>query len=103
MVASEALTVAECQRRKGHGKESVKRRAEVRSRLPSPRCWPAATSFWRAGFTTSRPRPRSSAIAVDSKDWAVLFSTKDGKDKLSVCLDPKQHGGIGSSQAITAL
>lgn len=36
-------------------------------------------------------------IDVDSKDWAVLFSTKDGKDKLSVCLNPKQHGGIGSS------
>lgn len=36
-------------------------------------------------------------VAVESKDWAVLFSTKDGKDKLSVCLDPKLHGGLNSS------
>lgn len=36
-------------------------------------------------------------VDVNSKDWAVLFSTKDGKDKLSVCLDPAKHGGMGSS------
>ena len=35
-------------------------------------------------------------IDVNSKDWAVMFTNKSGKDRLSVCLDPKHHGGLNT-------
>ena len=36
-------------------------------------------------------------IPVDSKDWAVMYTTKTGNDKLAVCLDPAHHKGLGDS------
>ena len=36
-------------------------------------------------------------VDVHSKCWPVLFTTKTGKDKLQVCLDPKHHGGLDAA------
>lgn len=37
-------------------------------------------------------------LDVHDKCWPVLFTTKSGQDKLQVCLDPKNHGGLGAPE-----
>ena len=73
---------------RGGGNKRASGSSKLACMLSSGRLFLAARSYDVEGIATKL------GIDVGSKDWAVLFTNKSGKDKLTVCLDPEHHGGL---------